>query len=295
MAFYILRSGRPPRNFLPLRRFRQNPHSQLGMAVPWRLATTACSPRPAGSCPQHALLNAVNLAFIAASLVHAVRRLRSDGSGAAAPEREALLHKPSPPALFSCYAFTLGSCTSPLRRPSSPPTRCGPVDRLHFGERSGRSHPHDAPPRVLAHVRPRRHALLRLRGGPGRGWLAALPLPRRRSRLRGPARLAASSVRRSLWVHWVRVKAKQSTPARRRTPRHTPPRRSSRVRRSTGPTRSSPRGTQLVPSRPMTSPLSPQATAPRRRTLCSCLTGQRRGHGTRWASRCGRPSGRSSY
>jgi ATP-binding cassette, subfamily C (CFTR/MRP), member 1 len=74
---------------------------QLGMAVPWRLATTACSPRPAGSCPQHALLNAVNLAFIAASLVHAVRRLRSGGSGAAAPEREALLHKPSSPATRS--------------------------------------------------------------------------------------------------------------------------------------------------------------------------------------------------
>ncbi|GJN12103.1 hypothetical protein PR202_ga30352 [Eleusine coracana subsp. coracana] len=103
------------------------------MALPWWLGTTACSPPPrAGSvadllafaflspCPQRLLLGAVDLAFVATSLVLAFRcrRLRcgDDSSGAgAAPEREALLllHlKPSAPparALLSGHAAALGT------------------------------------------------------------------------------------------------------------------------------------------------------------------------------------------
>ncbi|KAG2565271.1 hypothetical protein PVAP13_7NG063800 [Panicum virgatum] len=87
------------------------------MALPWWLATPACAP-PSGSlglggwlaflflspCPQRALLGAVDLVFLAASLIFAARRPRSAKSGtAAAPEREALLQEPKPsPPLFRC-------------------------------------------------------------------------------------------------------------------------------------------------------------------------------------------------
>ncbi|XP_062183787.1 ABC transporter C family member 4-like [Phragmites australis] len=93
------------------------------MALPWWLATTACAPPQPGSfadllaflllspCPQRALFGAVDLAFLVASLVLlACRLLRRGDSGAATPEREALLRKPSPPApaLFR-YAVALGA------------------------------------------------------------------------------------------------------------------------------------------------------------------------------------------
>ncbi|XP_062225216.1 ABC transporter C family member 4-like [Phragmites australis] len=91
------------------------------MTLPWWLATTACAPPPAASfadllaflflspCPQRALVGAVDLVFIAASLVIVVCRLRRGDPSAAAPEREALLQKPSQPAppLFR-YAVALG-------------------------------------------------------------------------------------------------------------------------------------------------------------------------------------------
>ncbi|XP_025825744.1 ABC transporter C family member 4-like isoform X2 [Panicum hallii] len=94
---------------------------QHEMALPWWLASTACAP-PSGSlggwlaflilspCPQRALLGAVDLVFLVASLVLAARRPRSVESGpAAAPEREALLQEPkTSPPLFR-YALALAA------------------------------------------------------------------------------------------------------------------------------------------------------------------------------------------
>ncbi|CAO2034162.1 unnamed protein product [Urochloa humidicola] len=105
------------------------------MALPWWLAATACAPPPSSlagllaflflsPCPQRALLGAVDLVFLAASLGLAARRLLRRGATsssapaqAAAPEREALLQhpKPSPPlfrralALAASAAFAAAS------------------------------------------------------------------------------------------------------------------------------------------------------------------------------------------
>jgi ATP-binding cassette, subfamily C (CFTR/MRP), member 1 len=74
---------------------------QPGMALPWWLATTACSARPAAGFLAGQLaflfLGAVDLAFVAACLVLAARRPRSSGDDDDDPvgEAEALLPKPS--------------------------------------------------------------------------------------------------------------------------------------------------------------------------------------------------------
>ncbi|KAK3145251.1 hypothetical protein QOZ80_4AG0326240 [Eleusine coracana subsp. coracana] len=81
-------------------------------SLPWWLATTACSPLPSSSsfpdrlafivlspCPQRALLATLNLLFLLAALVLAVRsclsRRRPDADGLDRHEREPLLAKPT--------------------------------------------------------------------------------------------------------------------------------------------------------------------------------------------------------
>ncbi|KAG8064047.1 hypothetical protein GUJ93_ZPchr0004g38273 [Zizania palustris] len=93
--------------------------------LPRWLATTVCSP-PVGSftdqlaflflspCPQRAVLGAVDLAFVVASLAIVARRLRGGGGDTGdAPEREALLPKPSPSVrpfrAAVLYALALGA------------------------------------------------------------------------------------------------------------------------------------------------------------------------------------------
>ena len=115
------------------------------MALPWWLATTACAPS-SGSlglggwlaflflspCPQRALLGAVDLVFLAASLIFAARRPRSAKSGtAAAPEREALLQEPKPsPPLFRCaLALALAPVAAPMAPLSLPPARGAVLSR----------------------------------------------------------------------------------------------------------------------------------------------------------------------
>ncbi|CAL5028657.1 unnamed protein product [Urochloa decumbens] len=99
------------------------------MTLPWWLATMACAPPlpPSGSladalvflflspCPQRALLGAVDLVFLAASLVLVargrLRRRESSSAPAAAPEREPLLRdpKPSPPLFRRALALAASS------------------------------------------------------------------------------------------------------------------------------------------------------------------------------------------
>ncbi|OEL20416.1 ABC transporter C family member 4 [Dichanthelium oligosanthes] len=93
------------------------------MALPWWLATTACAPPlpQSGSltdrlaflflspCPQRALLGAVDLAFLAVSLVVVARRQCRGESAADAPEREALLHEPKPSLPLFRYALALAA------------------------------------------------------------------------------------------------------------------------------------------------------------------------------------------
>uniref|UniRef100_J3LW13 ABC transporter C family member 13 n=1 Tax=Oryza brachyantha TaxID=4533 RepID=J3LW13_ORYBR len=103
------------------------------LLLPRWMATAACSPPPPGGsfadllaflflspCPQRALLGAVDLAFVVASLVVLIarwRRSRGSGGGGGGtgdgPEREALLRKPPPSARpFRAavrYALALGA------------------------------------------------------------------------------------------------------------------------------------------------------------------------------------------
>ncbi|KAL6650383.1 hypothetical protein ACP70R_009308 [Stipagrostis hirtigluma subsp. patula] len=99
----------------------------MALALASWLATTACAPPPQqpGSfagllafaflspCPQRALLGAVDLVFLAVSLVFAARRglRRRDSGDAAAPESEELLRKPLPPPapLLVRHAVALGA------------------------------------------------------------------------------------------------------------------------------------------------------------------------------------------
>ncbi|XP_044973529.1 ABC transporter C family member 14-like [Hordeum vulgare subsp. vulgare] len=90
-----------------------------GGGLPWWLATTQCTPPPPSSaslafiflspCPQRALLGAIDLLFLAASLILllVIRR----GSGRAGPEHDPLLPTPAAPSrpITARYAVALGA------------------------------------------------------------------------------------------------------------------------------------------------------------------------------------------
>ncbi|EMS55122.1 hypothetical protein TRIUR3_00848 [Triticum urartu] len=91
--------------------------------LPWWLAPTECTPQPSSSgslagtlafiflspCPQRALLGAIDLLFLLASLLLVLAKRR--GSGRAGPEHEALLPTPTAPSRsITCgYAVALGA------------------------------------------------------------------------------------------------------------------------------------------------------------------------------------------
>ncbi|KAF7006151.1 hypothetical protein CFC21_021216 [Triticum aestivum] len=94
-----------------------------GGGLPWWLVTTECTPPPSSSgslagtlafillspCPQRALLGAIDLLFLLASLVLVLASRRD--SGRAGPEHEALLPAPTAPSRpITCgYAVALGA------------------------------------------------------------------------------------------------------------------------------------------------------------------------------------------
>ncbi|XP_073363857.1 ABC transporter C family member 4-like [Aegilops tauschii subsp. strangulata] len=87
--------------------------------LPWWLSTTECTPQPSSSgslsgtlafiflspCPQRALLGAIDLLFLLASLLLVLAKRR--GSGRAGPEHEALLPTPTAPSRSITYGYAI--------------------------------------------------------------------------------------------------------------------------------------------------------------------------------------------